>query len=310
MPALARGNKTFPVRDRQIDRRQRPRAQDRARDDDTRRGLLIDHQIGADREHRRLQGHAQHLGDGAETSGDVAGALIACQIILVGVAPAAGQAPGHSHRHHHLGVAPAGGGEIVAPRGEPGRLARGPARHVFGHEGKADQDDGADQRGQADQDVEGKTDRQIERQPGQIEESARSDAGEERADVVEVAQRLQALVAAADDQRQTHHGVEHPAVERFVQRGSDTPQHAAPDQIEDALEEVHAAGEDRQADQRRHAPARKYPVINLQHEQRAGQIEHVDHAADDADANEGAAAGAQRIAEFGTPDYRERLPLI
>ena len=37
VPALPRGDETFPVRDRQIDRRQRPRAQDRARDDDARR---------------------------------------------------------------------------------------------------------------------------------------------------------------------------------------------------------------------------------------------------------------------------------
>ena len=68
-----------------------------------------------------------HLGNGAETAGDVAGALVAREIILVGLAPALGQPPGHAHRHQHLGVAPAGGGEIVAARRQAHGLAA-PAR--------------------------------------------------------------------------------------------------------------------------------------------------------------------------------------
>ncbi len=150
--------------------------------------------------------------------------------------------------------------------------------------------------------MEGKADRQIERQPWQVEERARPHAGEERANIVEVAQRLQALVACADHQRQAHDGIEHPGIEGFVERGSDPAQDSSPDQVENALGDVQPAGEDGQADQGRHAAARQHPVVNLQHEQRAGQIQQVDHAAHDADANEGAAAGAQRITEFGTPD--------
>ena len=141
LPALARGDKTLPVRDREIDRRQRPRAQDRARDDDARGRLLVNHQIGADPQHRRLQHHAHDLGGGAEAARDIAGALIAGQIILVGHAPAPGQASRHSHRDQHFGVAPAGGGEIVAARRQAHGLARGLARHEFGHDGQGDQDD-------------------------------------------------------------------------------------------------------------------------------------------------------------------------
>ncbi len=74
------------------------------------------------------------------------------------------------------------------------------------------------------------------------------------------------------------------------------------DQIEEALGDVQSAGEDNQTDKGRYAPAWKHPVVDLQHEDRSGQIEQVDHAAHDADADERAAAGAQRIAEFGTPD--------
>ena len=61
MPALPCGHETAPVRDRKIDRGQRPRAQDRAGDDDAGGGFLMDHEVGADAEHRRLQRHAQHF---------------------------------------------------------------------------------------------------------------------------------------------------------------------------------------------------------------------------------------------------------
>src|SRR5262249_22923035 len=57
-----------------------------------------------------------------------------------------------------------------------------------------------------------------------------------------------------------------------------------------------------QADQCRHAAAGQHPVIDLQHEDRAGQIQEVDDAAHQPDANERAAARPQRITEFGTPD--------
>ena len=153
--------------------------------------------------------------------------------------------------------------------------------------------------------MERETDREIERQPRQVEERARSHAAEEGTNIVEIAQRLQTLVAGARDQRQPHHGVEHPLVERFIERGADPPEDPAADQVEHALRNVEAAGEDDQADQRRHAAAREHPVVDLQHEERAGQIEQVDHATHDADADEGGAAGAQRITEFGTPDARD-----
>ena len=292
MPALPRGHEALPVRDREIDRRQRPRAQDRAGDDNAGGRFLMDHQIGADGEDRRLQGHAQDLGDGAETAGDVAGVLIAGEIFLVGLAPAPVEAPGHPHCDQHFGVAPAGGGQIVAPRCQTQSFPRRPARHELGHDGEGDQNDRADQRGQADHHMEGKADRQIERQPWQVEERAWPHAGEERANIVEIAQRLQALVASADRQRQAYNGIEHPAVERFIERGADPAQDSDPDQVESALGHVQSAGENGEADQGRHAAARQHPVVHLQHEQRAGQIQQVDHAAHDADADEGAAAGA------------------
>ncbi len=124
MPALARGHKSLPVRNRKIDRRQRPRAQDRAGDDDAGGRFLVNHQIGADAKHRRLQCHPHDLGDRAEASGNIAGALIAREIIFVGLAPAPGQAPGHPHCNQNFGITPAGASQIVAARRQTRRLTR------------------------------------------------------------------------------------------------------------------------------------------------------------------------------------------
>jgi hypothetical protein len=150
--------------------------------------------------------------------------------------------------------------------------------------------------------VEGKANRQIERQPRQIEERARSHAAEKATHIVEVAQRLKALIAPAHGQRQPHHNIENPRMERLVERGADTAEDTSPDQIENALGNIEPDRQHNQADQGRHAAARQHPVIDLEHEQRTGQIEQVDHAAHDADADKGVATGAQGFTEFGTPD--------
>ena len=89
---------------------------------------------------------------------------------------------------------------------------------------------------------------------------------------------------------------------RFVERGADAPQDPSPEQVEPALGDVEEAGENDQADQGRHAAAWQHPVVDLQHENRAGQIQQIDHATHDADADKGAAAGTQRFTEFGSPD--------
>ena len=262
----------------------------------------MDHKISAGREHGRLQHHAQDFCDRPQAAGNVAGALIARQIGLIGLAPAPGQASGHAHRDQHLGVAPAGGGQIVAPRGQRHRLLCRRARQELGDQRQRHQNDGADQSRDAEQPVKRKADREIERQPWQIEERARPHAAEKRPDIVEVAQRLQALVARAYQQRQPHHGFEHAGVEGFVERGSNAAENATADQVEAALGDVEAAGENHQADQGRHAAARQHAVVDLQHEDRAGEVQKIDHATHDADADKGVATGAQRFTELGTPD--------
>ena len=112
LPALPRGDEAAPVGDREIDRRQRARAQDRAGDDDAGGRLLIDHEIGADARARPTAASCAAPCDSrAEAAGDVAGAALARQVLGVGLAPARGDAAGHAHGGQHFGVAAAGFGE-------------------------------------------------------------------------------------------------------------------------------------------------------------------------------------------------------
>jgi hypothetical protein len=184
--------------DGEIDRRQRTRAQDRSGDDNAGRRFLMDHQIGADREDGGLKHQAQHLGDGAEAAADVAGAPLVAQKLAVCVAPALRHAGNHAHGGERLGVATAGFGEAVARDGRFGcRLARR-AHERLGQQRKRNEHDRPGECGKADERMEGKADCQIKRYPGQIEQGDRTEAGEIRADGVEIAQRLVAFTAAAD----------------------------------------------------------------------------------------------------------------
>ena len=195
----------------------------------------MDDQIGADGEHRRLQHHAQDLGDRAEAARDVAHALLPIQIGMVRVLPALGDPAQHAHGDQRLGVAPAGFGKTVARDRETGRLFRRLAGQILGEHRQRDQDDRADQRGDADQRMKGKADDEVERHPGQIEQRDRAETGQERAYAVEIAQRLQAVVALSHLQRQPHDRIVDPAAERLIEAGADPNQDASADQVENGL---------------------------------------------------------------------------
>ncbi len=64
--------------------------------------------------------------------------------------------------------------------------------------------------------------------------------------------------------------------------------------FEHALEAEHDKSEQAETDQRRQAAARQHSVVDLQHEQRAGERQQIDQATGDADADEGVAIGGDR----------------
>ena len=63
---------------------------------------------------------------------------------------------------------------------------------------KVDENDGAEQRGQANESMKQKTDREIDRHPRQIKERYRAASGKEAAHTVQVANGLRAFAFAAD----------------------------------------------------------------------------------------------------------------
>ncbi len=175
----------------------------------------------------------------------------------------------------------------------------GPARHEFRHQRQAGQDQRADQRRDADPRMEQEADQNVDRHPGQIEQRERPGGDQEGADLIEVAQRREAVALRARAQRELHHDVVDPRAQPLVERRRDAHQDARADDVEHALEGEQRQRQHRQRDQRRHAPARKHPVVDLEHVERAGQIENVDQAAHQADRDEGVPACRQRLAQLG-----------
>ncbi len=235
----------------------------------------------------------------AKPAGDVRRLEVARHVLAVGLAPDGADAAAHAHGVKHLGVAAAGLGENRPLGAVPGGLLDRAPRQSVGDEGDGDEDQRADGGGDADQRVEEEADREIERHPRQIEQRARTGTGQERPDRIEVAKRLHA-VGAPRLERQPGEDVIDAAGERFVERDTDARKDAAAQDVEDALEGVERGGDDGEADQRRDAPAGDHPVIDLQHEERAGEVEEVEEHRHRRRADEGAAARGQRRPEFGS----------
>ena len=230
---------------------------------------------------------------------DVAGASLTRQILGVGIAPERRDPARHSHGGENFGVAAAGLGERLAGHGEGGRGPGRIARHGFGHHGDDAENDGAEQGSKPDVGMESKADHEIDRQPRQVEQRVRTRTRQEGANAVEIAQRLESVVAVAHLQRQAHDRLIDSAAQRLVEAPANSHQNAAADQIEQALRGVETAGQDQEPDERRYAAARQYAVVNLQHEERAGEHQNIAHAGHQADRNERPAASRECFCELG-----------
>ncbi len=149
LPALPRADKAAPIGDRQIHRSQGARSQDGSGDHDSGCRLLIDNEIGADRQNRRLQQHPQDLGKCTKPAAHIAGAAARSHEIVIELVPVLGDASCHPHRGDGFGIAAARLQKRIARRRELGGAAcRAPGLDL-GYDRQCDQDDGAGERGQA-----------------------------------------------------------------------------------------------------------------------------------------------------------------
>ena len=117
-PALPRGDEGFPVRDRELDWRQRSRRQNRGRQHHARGRLLVDHEIGADAQNPRLNDDAKHARKTAEPGRHVVGGLLRLQIILARLCPSFGHARPHAERLQQGCVATSGIGQFLRARSQ------------------------------------------------------------------------------------------------------------------------------------------------------------------------------------------------
>ena len=298
VPALAGRDEDAPLGDHLLDRRQRPGRQDGTGDDDAGGRLPIDHQIGADRQHRRLQRHAQRAREAAHAAGDVARTLMGLDITAPVVRPMLGKPPDHAHGMQDLRIAAAGFGEAVAAAGERRDFDRRLADLDLGHEGDGHQDQRADRRREADQRVEQVADAEIERHPGQVEQRRGTGSGHEAADLVEVAHRLEAVHLRRPERELDQQVIDAP-VQRLGKTAGDPDQDPVADDVQDGLKAIKTESQDAQRDQGGYAAARQHPVIDLEHEERAGEIEDVQNGREDGHAQIGRAAGPERLRQFG-----------
>ena len=205
-------------------------------------------------------------------------------VVVIGQRPAGGEALLHAHGREHLGVAAAGLGEPVSAHAVAGGGLGRPLASGIGEEGERAEHGKAEEGRNADERMEQEADREIDRHPGQVEEGGGTGAGQEGADLVEVAQGQETVALARAFQRRTHDEIEDAPAQGLVQRGADPGEDAGADGLQHALEGIEHEGERAEADQGRHGAAGDHPVVDLEHEERAGEVEDVHEAAHQSDA--------------------------
>src|SRR5262249_15178632 len=231
LPALPGSDETAPVSDRHVDGRQSARPQDRAGNNDARRRLLIDYEPGTDGQNCRLEQKAKNLRRRAQATADIAGAAAGRDVVAIELMPASGHAPDHAHGRDRLRIATACFQQRVARHGE----LRGASGRVtgldLGDQRKNNKNDGAEQRGKADQSVKQKTNRQLNRHPWQIEKSNRPASGKKAPHGIEIPNGLYTFAFGPDLERQTDDRVIDPPTHRLVEAAADSDQDAAPDRV-------------------------------------------------------------------------------
>ena len=154
------------------------------------------------------------------------------------------------------------------------QMATQAGARALGQERQREQEGAACQGDDAQPDMDGKAEREEHRRPGHVQDRRDAAAGEEAADLIEVAQRLKGLPGDARPEPERDDSFVHRRVEVMVHGQRRAAGDPAADEIERALERV---GDDQhrgQGDQCRHAAACKDPVVDLQHVK--GACEHQD----------------------------------
>ena len=276
---LASADEAAPLPDNLFDRGQSAGGDNRGGDHQAAGHFALDDEIGAERQHRRLQQEAQPLGDRGEEGRAVPCPTLDGQQILRQRPPARFDIGQHAHGGDGFGIG-AGVIGLALPRtlGRIG-LLRGPARHGFVDDHQQ-RNQHAAARGEPPQHrMKHEDDAEIDRQPGQVEQRHRAATADELAQDIAIAHRI-GIGRGAGDQLETNGGGEQFVANAGVDDIADANAHPRPQRFEESIKPIEGGDQDGQHHQSGQRMAGQHPVIDLQHEQRAGQHQQIGHQAD------------------------------
>ena len=267
-----------PLPDQLIHRPQSPARQHRGGDDHPARDFAQDHQIGPQRQDPRLQQHPEGPAGGGQHFGRIAALLPPGQCGPVQALPAGGQGGGHAHRQNRLGIAVAFVGKIplcLVQMGGAGHRTAG--QHPVG-DGNQAGDTGPRHRDPAQPGVNDEQHAQIQRHKRQIKQRRDGRPRQKAAHHIKIAQGLRALGfaprnACADP------GIKGHAAGVLVQCQRPARQQPGAQKVVKSQKAVQHDDNAKQAQQGGHRSAGQHPVIDLQHIDRPGQHQHIQHRA-------------------------------
>ncbi len=218
-----------------------------------------------------MQHHAEHLGEGADAGGRFARRQRGVHVLGMDLGVADAEEVRHAERADDFRVAAAALGHHLAFGAALGEFVGRLLALGVRVERQQDDDEAADDRHPAEPRMDDETADEEDRHEGHVEHGCRAEARQEPADLVEIADRLQAFGRFGALERHRGDEVEHAAGQELVEAGADSGQHLAAQRVEAALQQVGRQHDQRQADQRRDAAARQHAVVKLEHVDRPGQ---------------------------------------
>ena len=285
-PRFQRPLQPRPVPDRLVDRSQRPSQQDRAGDHDSRRDLAAQREPRSQPQHHRLQEQAQRLGERQVEPIAVGG-----RQGLVEEAVAQRPRPRqHGLEHAEALYRLASGAHLLdevrgTRRSLSGLPLQRPGARLVDQRHR-EQQATREHCQHAEHPVKHEQHEQKHGSPRGVEEGERPRTRSEPLNRLEIAQTGSRTGTLGRSHGAHHDGPQHARVEPLLQACSDAGQDPPARMIQHPHEQEQERYQGGEGDQRRLRTRTQHPVVDLQHEQRPGQHQHVHRHAEQAARNE------------------------